>query len=310
MKTCMIYHRVDLDGWFSGAIVKLWYETSPDAIDNNDDKIDFIGYNYNEPIPSLLDYDRVIMCDVSFNETDMNNLLMTKDFYYIDHHISAIKMYDKLIADLPEFNHAKGLLDTNLSACELTWNTFFPNKEMPEIVRLIGLYDTYRHKGTEEELNVLEFQYGARQVITNYEEAYNYLIQCTRSKESEYWFLQAQAVVGNIHESGKIIYEYLCTEAKSIYKMGFEIKLDNYKFICINRERFNPVNFGIDYHKDGYDGSACFHYNNGKWNFSIYNDNGNVDCSLIAKQYKGGGHFSAAGMVVDLNTMIKILNLK
>ena len=35
-----------------------------------------------------------------------------------------------------------------------------------------------------------------------------------------------------------------------------------YKFICINKENFNPINFGIDYHKDGYDGAACFHYAN------------------------------------------------
>jgi len=70
-------------------------------------------------------------------------------------------------------------------------------------------------------------------------------------------------------------------------------------FVCINKERFNPINFGIDYHKDGYDGAACFHYANGKWNFSLYNDNGNVDCSAIAKQYGGGGHKGAAGFIID-----------
>ena len=78
------------------------------------------------------------------------------------------------------------------------------------------------------------------------------------------------------------------------------------KFICINRERFNPIDFGIDYHKDGYDGCACFHYANGKWNFSLYNDNGIVDCSLIAKQYGGGGHKGASGFVIsDLDLIIK-----
>jgi hypothetical protein len=108
------------------------------------------------------------------------------------------------------------------------------------------------------------------------------------------------------------IYQYLCIEAKQVYKNGFEIELfepnleqGNYrKFVCINKERFNPINFGIDYHKDGYDGVACFHYTNGKWNFSLYNDNGLVDCSVIAKQFGGGGHKGAAGFVVDDLTVI------
>jgi len=74
-----------------------------------------------------------------------------------------------------------------------------------------------------------------------------------------------------------------------------------YKFISINKERFNPINFGIDYHKDGYDGCACFHYDGVRkvWAFSLYNDNGLVDCSQIAKQFGGGGHKGAAGFVVD-----------
>ena len=79
-----------------------------------------------------------------------------------------------------------------------------------------------------------------------------------------------------------------------------------YKFICINKERFNPINFGIKYHDDGYDGAACFHYANGEWNFSLYNDNGKVDCSAICKQFGGGGHKGASGFrVKDISKIIK-----
>ena len=62
----------------------------------------------------------------------------------------------------------------------------------------------------------------------------------------------------------------------------------------------------IDYHKDGYDGCACFHYANGMWNFSLYNDNGEVDCSVIAKQFGGGGHKGASGFRID--DITKIIN--
>jgi nanoRNase/pAp phosphatase (c-di-AMP/oligoRNAs hydrolase) len=81
------------------------------------------------------------------------------------------------------------------------------------------------------------------------------------------------------------------------------------KFICINKERFNPINFGINYHEDGYDGCMCFHMTSDKMiSASLYNDNGEVDCSVIAKSFGGGGHKGAAGFRITLeqfNNLIK-----
>jgi hypothetical protein len=140
------------------------------------------------------------------------------------------------------------------------------NNPMPEIVRLLGRYDCFGYKGTDEETKVLEFQYGARQCITSYEEAYRQLILSFKDIE-----LKKKGIFtfeSKILESGKIIYEYLCTEAKQAYKNGFEISIGQnsnvklidvatlpdtkpetlknavgtflpYKFICINKERRN-----------------------------------------------------------------------
>lgn len=309
MKTVCIYHLVDLDGWMSAAIIKHWfYEINKTKPTNN--SIHFIGYNYGQLIPDLSEYDEVIMCDISFPVEEMLKLRsnLENNFIWIDHHISIIK-------DIEQYNHPdnlfKGLRDVNFAACELTWQYFFPDEPMPEIVRLLGRYDCFGHRGTHEEQEVIEFQCGARQEIWNYERAYIHLI----------------AEIGNnVHniedmkENGKYIYQYLCTKAKQVYKNGFEIELGikyiggidpadknlevitftkGYKFICINKERFNPINFGIDYHKDGYDGCASFHYDGNKWAFSLYNDNGLIDCSLIAKQYDGSGHKGAAGFRID-----------
>ena len=287
-------------------------------------------------------------------------------------------------------NKFEGLRNTKFAACELTWLYFMTDqnklhfddedvKNMPEIIRLLGMYDSFRHKTKSfemtsegcikakeyfehvihfgpagvvnkleefennntstdgyslvhyannvakrlsEEQKVLEFQYGARQCISNYEEAYDYLIRSKDDKlyQSGQYF---DNVINQIYDSGKAIYKYLCTDAKQAYKNGFEISLSygktraigysemkkDFKFICINKERFNPINFGIDYHKDGYDGCACFYRRaDGKWSFSLYNDNGKVDCSIIAKQFSGGGHFSASGFVCDNETFLKIIN--
>lgn len=327
MKTICIYHSRDLDGCMSGAIVKHWWLSQ--YIDTNilnivrelnridlkarvsgeiQESIEFLGWDYGDPIPDLSEYDEVIMCDVSFPVEVMIEL-QSKDFTYIDHHISAIKQ-------LPNGFTVKGLLETNFAACELTWKYFFPEKEMPEIVRLLGMYDSFRHKGTDEEQKVLEFQYGARQTISNYEEAYEYLNW--EINKSDY----SESKVDDILSNGKAIYQYLCTEAKQTYSKSFEILLEEpeglkytdgnlpyvAKFLCVNQERFNPINFGIDYHKKEYDGFACFWYKDGKWSWSLYNDNGEVDCSVIAKQYSGGGHRGASGFVCDNKTMLKIIS--
>lgn len=370
MKIVCIYHSIDLDGWMSAAIVKHWHFTKPNEKIKSGyqgttipiDDIDFIGYNYGQPIPDLLEYDKVIMCDISFPKEEMWKLYnkFHKNFIWIDHHISAIKDITHWEGNKP-IVFEEGIRDIEFAACELTWKYFFPDKTMPEIVRLLGRYDCFGHKFTKEDSNrldtlcdvrdnsvteqrhlyqeeldnlikkkneeqkVLEFQYGARQCITNYEEAYNYLINTVEvfhindiekyDKNTKY--------LSVIQEQGKMIYSYLCTEAKQVYKNGFEVQfqentkvdINDYpeidgikfrKFICINKERFNPINFGIDYHKDGYDGCACFHYADGMWNFSLYNDNGLVDCSIIAKQFGGGGHKGAAGFKVnDINRIIK-----
>lgn len=307
MKIVCVYHSVDLDGWMSAAIVKFWFN----EVCVSDDEITFIGYNYGDNIPNLLKYDVVILCDVSFPNKEMETLLkeLDRNFIWIDHHISAIK-------ENKSIDRINGLRDTNYAACELTWKYFFKEKEMPEIVWFLGRYDCFGHKGMEEEQSVLEFQYGARSLWTNYENLYQELVLLLKKKQEH----RNEGVL----EMGKYIYRYLKTEAEQSYKNNrFEIFFDypifspynliqkeykKVKFVCVNKERFNPINFEIDYHSDGYDGAACFYRTkSGRWAFSLYNDNGKIDCSIIAKKFNGGGHKGASGFICDNRTFLKIM---
>ena len=315
MKTICIYHSRDLDGWMSAAIVMKWFlEQEKIKNPNNEklakesphdyikqDNIWFLGWDHGDEIPDLSSYYKIIMADIAFPVEEMIKLRANSNhsFVWIDHHKSAI------IDSVKEnYQGLSGTRNDKFAACELTWEYFFSNDKMPEIVRLLGRYDCFGHKGTDEHQKVLEFQYASRAYINNYEEAYNYLCEWISTPAL---YLQSWLV------TGKDIYKYLCTEAKQTYKRAFPITFPAYdskgmihdykeatsKFLCVNQERFNPINFGIDYHKEGYDGFACFWYKNKKWHWSLYNDNGKVDCSVIAKQLDGGGHKGAAGMVVD-----------
>jgi len=335
MKTICIYHSVDLDGWMSAAIVRLWHEQKTNNTSIDLDKVEnsisptkniihgeeenllcFKGYTYGDKVPDVSEYDNIIMCDISFLKSVMEHLHDNehKTVTWIDHHESAInsskvfKRYDDL----------KGIRNTNFAACELTWQYYFPNEPMPEIIRLLGRYDCFGHKGTDEEQKVLEFQYGARCKITNYKEAYNYLI-----KDINRYITQdiTQDINQIILQLGRGVYIHLCEEAKLIYKRKIDVKfqepirgqggqllnIEVRRFAVINATRFNPINFNIDYHTEGYDGVACFWYEKDKWNFSLYNDNGKVNVSSIALTFGGSGHRGAAGFIVDeLKNIINI----
>jgi uncharacterized protein len=267
-----IYHSRDLDGWMSAAIVRKY-------ADEHGQPIKWIGWDYGQPIPDVSSFtDVVVMVDISFPKEDMKKL-NKQGLIWIDHHISAIKD----VATLEPLPLIEGLRNDKKAACELTWEFFYPDVKMPDIVHLLGRYDCFGHKGTDEENKVLVFQYAARASLSNVDECYKALID-----------VKDESIKGWLN-TGEGIYGYLKTEAQQIYERRFEVIFDGYRFGCVNQCRFNPINFGIDYNKDGYDGFACFHYQYGKWIYSLYNDNGNVDCSEICKKRGGGGHKGASG---------------
>lgn len=303
MKNVCIYHSRDLDGWMSGAIVKYWH-----SLQDNVGTLELIGYDYGDDVPDLSEYDSVIMCDVAFPPKDMLDIQLSgKGFIWNDHHISSIKDIELLFHSY-DVAMPFGIRDTKFAACELTWKNMFPDKEMPEIVRLLGRYDCFGHKGTDEEDKVLRFQYGARAIMSDVTSCYAHLLDYINTLGTN-----NHASVANILSAGNYIYSYLVTEARGIYAktepLIFEEPIASglkrsVKFGVINRERFNPINFNIDYHKDGYDGYACYWDSNGIRSWSLYNDNGEVDCSAICKTKGGGGHKGAAGFTQEIPKLI------
>ena len=261
MKTICIYHSKDLDGGMSGAIVKKWFEESRNNFymwDLNmnthvllekstakpENVLHFLGWHYGDPIPDLSAYEEIIMCDISFPKEVMLsiNKRLGLAFIWIDHHQRTIDEVNEYI--IANGRPMEGLVTEEgelKAACELTWEYFFPEDKMPEIVRLLGRYDCFGHKGTDEEEKVLEFQYGARNFWSNYNECYDALVSWDEKQEH------------TVLMAGHHIYNYLCTEAKQTYALGFPLIFKEdigphdvmsgplpRKFLCVNRNRFNP----------------------------------------------------------------------
>ena len=293
-KVLCIYHSVDLDGWMSAAIVMKHY---------GQENVELLPWNYGDKPPTARgkkrggEFDIIVAVDISLPDLNMYEIAFwyKENFIWIDHHQRKLdeveKYFEKNKMEMPG-----GLRRGTHAACELAWNFFFPGEETPPIITLLGLYDSFRHKlgpmtDFEQHIahNVWPFQLAARAYITNPEEA---LISLNAGIEDK-------LDVSGLIRDGVAINSYLRVEAQQAYAKKYEVTNGVNKFAVVNKERFNPANYGIDYHKDGYDAFICFWFDNGYFHHSIYNDNQKFDCAELAAKYGGGGHKGAAGFRLD-----------
>jgi nanoRNase/pAp phosphatase (c-di-AMP/oligoRNAs hydrolase) len=276
-----IYHSRDFDGWCSAAIISSKY---PEA--------KLVGYDYGEPYPQVPDGVPLIIVDVSFPMEHMKNLANTRnnELMWIDHHISAIKEYKKFIKEKEDF--CISYIKEDLAACELSWEAFYRDVEIPKAVRLLGTYDTYRNYGSEEwENETLPFQYGMRSLISSPEEFDMRLLENSKTSED---------IIKEITEQGKTILRYVRkTEDDICARKSFEAEFDGFKAICLNKSSFNSLTFRKRYDSSKHDIMIGFHHNGKYWSVTIYTTHEHINCTEIAAKFGGGGHRKASGFSVD-----------
>lgn len=276
-----IYHSKDLDGYCSGAIVKRKY---PDA--------KLIGYDYGWPFPladdELMGQD-VIMIDVSLPMNDMFVLgLRCRHLTWIDHHISAINAYNDFPPHSQGGENITAILENGVSACEGGWKYLFPDEIMPTAVKLLGEYDTWRNQDKQRWDNaIMPFQYGMRMICSSAETFPQELFEMPE--------IVTDSPVYSIIRDGKTILAYQKTQNERACRSSFEIEFEGLKAICLNNGGANSQVFESVYDENRHDVMIPFVFTGNHWTFSLYTTKKEVDCSVIAKSYGGGGHRQAAG---------------
>lgn len=287
------YHSADLDGHCSGAIVGLAH---PDC--------ELIGFNYGSdfPIESIDPTETVVMVDVSLPLDQMVDLAVRQAchggaFIWIDHHVGIIREFDALKPDVIEL--FGGVRDTSKAACELAWEFFHSGRAVPTAVVMLGVYDSWRFEAAEEDA-VNSFQYGMR------------LERETRPEVNfDFWeWLFAHDIESDafqlILSRGQAVWDYLLSDdARSCRAGAFFTTLMGgdpagglapLRCVGINSQRGTSDVLRSVYDADRDDAMLVFYWSsNGFWRVSIYSTNPDVDCSVYAKSYGGGGHKGAAG---------------
>lgn len=279
-KIACVYHFVDFDGLASAKIVQSKYP-----------ECDLFGWNYGNHIPrsELQHYDTIIMVDISFPSEYMLYLEKTKNVIWIDHHISAIKdskMYG--------YDDMHGMRNKKKAACRLTWEYFYPDKVLPRGIKYFAIYDIWDRKN-EKRWNekILPYQFAMRDMATTIDDL-------------DWEYMKDKEVIKDLIQMGNIILSYQKKQYDRIKYFAHPVTFEGYKFLAINHSSSTSMVLE-DIFTDEYDAMMVYRFNGkkGNWNISMFTTEAHdIDLSVIAKKYDGGGHAKACGFVADTKNLI------
>ena len=275
MKTACLYHN-DSDGW--GSAYSLWKALK------DSDVLLFIEVQYGQepPYEALRGFapDRVYIVDFSYKAEVLKDFLGEfPETMVIDHHVSAMDDLDAAFVDC-----ALGgfIFAVHSSGCVLTWQHFFPEEEIPEILLYVQDRDLWKFE------------------LENSKEINAYI--ASLPKDFEEW---DQFYTPEAYDAGRAIIRLQEKAIERRLKDVRMIKIDDYTVPCVNAseniselgsamcEAYPDAPFSVSYCDRG----------DGKRSYSLRSRNG-FDVSEVAKMFFGGGHPGAAGFTREAPEVI------
>jgi oligoribonuclease NrnB/cAMP/cGMP phosphodiesterase (DHH superfamily) len=311
--TVHIIHHNDLDGYAAAGIAKAFL-----AKDNIYPTCHEMNYGMKLPDEVFNQQDTVYMLDFSLQPFSRMYALKesVKKFIWLDHHESAFRDYAEW--------HAKGKYESLLGApmstppvmsfcgAERTWIWFKPNGEIPDAIKLVGDWDTWRHaKMVDSKAPFFKTYFDTFVAEGVIDWFYIYTNDVLRPN-SDY------TTMVNIDEAirtGACVKMFeVCESAALMKSRAFEAKLyapyphpfpasTVYNVIVANMGQRGSDRFASVYDPNKHEIMLGFAYENtDKVTVSLYSTNEYIDCGALAKRCGeagpfpgGGGHKGAAG---------------
>ena len=269
MTQTICFHHNDPDGHASGAIVHYALGETVTLIESDYD---------DTPIPWGLvqQAEQVIVTDFSFPVADMQRLAQDRELVWIDHHKSAIAEFAGIADRWP------GIRDISEAACVLTWKYFFPHRPVPKAVILIGDRDIWRW--AEKDTGPFNESLYNRDHQANNAAFWKPLLEDDLSTVEE--------MIGEGVWLRKI---NLRNVDRMMQARSFEVRFEGYRTLAVNTRGDGDVgNYGRDR-----DYEIVYAYVDemqvGGLTTVVTLYSEQVDVSVIATRYGGGGHAGAAG---------------
>ena len=294
MKKILVYHHNDLDGIASAAIIN-FYEGGPRSQDGLlQNLVHFVGYDYVDDsvisIEEAATYDLVYVVDMVLQPfPKMMELVKAAKVIWIDHHVGAISEYEKLSDVEKKLFHDVylGGYHNMKSACELVFEYFNKKKpiHLPRGIRNISRVDTWHHN--DDEVTWAFFEYCDYLMFDPEHPDWKYVLY-----DDDDFFEEAVSLGLTLRKYRRY------REDKHAKENSLEVMFDGYPCIALNSDSLGSSQFDAQYNPAKHKMMIRFSRARGAWKFSIYTTHDDLDLSVIAKKYGGGGHRKASGFTI------------
>ena len=273
----VLYHRKCPDGFSAAFIVWLYYHINP-SLKSVGDKIKYLAYQPNNyKFPSKLANKNVLMVDINYPKQIIDKLrTKVKNLLIIDHHKTYFQEHQGQFYMIQDMNYA---------ASYLTWKVFFPSQIEPKFIKYIQDHDLFIHRFN----NSIPF---------NLTLMMKYKLNSSKDFPSWKKMLQNKEIEKMV-ENGKKYQEYqqhlLDKNSIRIHKQKwgqYNIGVVNFEVIGLTSEFGNylcDINPNLDFTV-----LWSYHYNDKNNRVSLRSRKSNIDLSIIANKFGGGGHQGAA----------------
>lgn len=270
-----VFHHNDIDGHAAAAIIRLIYK--------NLVPVQYIECNYTFSlfpyIETIYPGEQIFVVDYSFQQDTLPELLAMiqkaglQNITWIDHHQSSLTLQ----GNYPNLQDIPGIRCKNISGAALTWMYLEKQEfsDIPPILQYISDYDCW--------LKTME----------GTDEVYHGILAEDWNYNSMIWskYLNDTDAINTLSHRGSAILDYLHQDNRMILKKWtFETELEGYKCLAVNR-KVNSAVFGDNLSE--YPLYCIFQFDGIRWRYSIYSQQ--IDCSLLAAKFGGGGHKAASG---------------
>ncbi len=302
MKYVIVFHRADLDGHLSGALVRFWLE----EMEKVEDPIEMVPLNYGEPFPwdLIKPEDMVFMVDFSLQPIlEMANLSELCHLHWIDHHQTSLANPKNRGDDW--MNGIKGIRSADGAACELVWRYFWHEPgvpeatyHMPSFVRWVGFYDRW-NQISEWKTIILPFQYALKAQETDPSTEQGYALW-KRMLETVKFEGPYSSWMRSLILEGMAVKSYAEREDEKFMKAhAFTSSWGGITWLVVNGGAVNSVRDSPVYDPKVHQAILSYVNVQGNfWRISMRTEKSDLDLSAIAREFGGGGHRKAAGFQI------------
>lgn len=270
-KILVCYHSNCTDG-FAAAVV---------AYTRFNESADYLAVQYNKDYDINIFKDKVVfIVDFSFSRELCEQInKVAKSLVILDHHVTSQE-------DLKDLPYAK--FDMTKSGALLTWEHFYPESQIPKSIKYVSDGDLWKR----ENKDVIYFGKAIR----------------TLRFDLKLWFdtfqnLENQMFHDNFIAQGKAIDVFTNQQVDFNVSIAQDCEINGKPGLIVNCSTVFTSEVGNKLaEKSGTYGATYAIDKNGDVLLSLRSKD-NFDVSALAKEFGGGGHFSASGLSINISKL-------